>query len=127
MITKMKNYAFYLRGFFPKKLPVGKTELETYCDQLFSTYNIPKNNSHKHAFCTMVMNLGPTVFYKAPFYFALAMRKAQANQVAYDMLMVLREEEKKLLEKEKEEAKKNQNGQSIQDNKIQVPASQVVQ
>lgn len=87
-----------IRGFFPAKLPHGRPEFDAFFAKLVSVYALPNNPSYQHAIATMVMNLSPTSAYKAPFYFALSIKKAMANETAYSVIQEIREQEKKARE-----------------------------
>ncbi len=97
----MKKLLSKLRGFFPTRLPTGKTEFDTFCLKIFDIYDLPDMRSYREAIATMIMHSGPTVSTKSLYYFAKSIRKAQANQVAYNMLMVFKEEAKAEEEAEK--------------------------
>lgn len=98
----MKKLLSKLRGFFPTALPTGKTEFDQFCLKIFDIYNLPDMRSYREAIATMIMHSGPTISTKSLYYFAKSIRKAQANQVAYNMLMIFKEEAKT-----EEEAEKN--------------------
>jgi hypothetical protein len=83
-----------ISGFFPKKLPVGRTEFDSFCCFLFDTYGLPDNPSHRHAIAGMVLQLESTTCKKAPVFFAKSIRKAQANEVAYSVIQEIRNQEK---------------------------------
>ena len=95
MWSKLIKTLQFLRGFLPKSLPVGVREFNQFCESIFTVYGLPDLPSYRHAIGTMIMHLGPVTFYKAPWFFALSVKKAMANQVAYEMLMELKEAEKK--------------------------------
>ena len=97
-LDKSKNKLRYLRGFFPKQLPIGMMELEKYTEELCSTYGLPHLASYRRAIATMIMHLGPTTHRKAPYYFAISIKKSMANQIAYELIQRIKDEE--------EEAKK---------------------
>lgn len=81
-------------GLFPHRLPIGKQDLQDFCTSLFAIYDIPDLPSYRNAIATMILHLPATVHKKAPHYFAKSVKKAQANQVAYEIIETLRKEEK---------------------------------
>ncbi len=99
MIQKLaKAWAFIARikGFVPVQLPTGAKAFDAFCESILSSYDLPRLPSYKHSIATMIMHLGPTVSHKAPYFFAKSVRKAMANQTAYDAMQRIKEEEKKL-------------------------------
>lgn len=100
-LTKGHKYMNYLKlqvnrlkGLVPHKLPVGMTEFDKFTDFIFTTYDLPDLPSYKHAIAAQVMHLGPQVNYVAPRTFAKSIRKAMANQIAYEVIEKIRLEEK---------------------------------
>jgi hypothetical protein len=83
-----------LFGFVPVKLPVGLAEFNKFYEHLISVYNLPDLPSYRQAVATMIMHLPPTISKKAPVFFAASIKKAMANQVAYDVIQAIRESEK---------------------------------
>lgn len=94
----MKKLLDQLVGFFPHRLPMGATALEEFCRKIFDTYSVPDMPSYRQAIASMIMHLPQTVYHKAPWFFACSVRKAMANQVAYEMIDQLRQDEKKAQE-----------------------------
>ncbi len=78
-------------GLFPQPLPRGVSEMETFFNKFFNTYDIPNLDSYKLAISTMVMHLGPTVAFKSPFWFYRSVRAAQAKETAYQLIAEDRE------------------------------------
>lgn len=96
-------------GFLPTRLPHGLSDFEAFFQKLAHTYALPDNPSYKHAVATMVMNLGPTTAYKAPYFFALSIKKAMANQTAFQVIQDLRDAEKNAAK----EAQEKQTGEAM--------------
>lgn len=96
--SKTCQFTSKMRGFFPEKLPTSNSKLEEFTDTVLSLYGIPFHPSYKNAIATMIMHLSPTTDRKSKYYFVKSVRKAQANQVAYEMIDAIREEEKKARE-----------------------------
>lgn len=93
-------------GLFPHKLPVGLTEFDAFYKKICQTYAFPPSAGYRQAVATMVMHLEPTVCWKQLQYFGDSVMKAQANEVAYQVLQMLKEEQKAEQEKAKLEATK---------------------
>lgn len=94
-MNKAQKCVSYGLGFLPSKLPVGLDQFESYCSSIFETYSLPDLPSYRNAIATMIMHLAPTSFYKPKFYFAKSVKKAMANQTAYEVIQRIRDEEKK--------------------------------
>lgn len=92
----------------PTKLPVGLIEFDEYCDDIFDLYSLPSLPSYKQAIASMMMHLPPAVFYKPKHYFGMCSKKAQANEVAWQVLETLRAQEKEKALKESEQKKLEQ-------------------
>ncbi len=63
-------------------------------NSLTETYNLPTLASYKQAVASSIMHLPPTVSQKAPSFFASTIRKAMANQIAYNIIEEVRAQEK---------------------------------
>lgn len=95
LLTNVTRLLKRLLALFPSPLPVGASALKAFTDDILDSHNIPNNPSYHHAVATMIMHLGPTVHRKPKAYFARAVIKAMANQVAYARIQELKDEEKK--------------------------------
>ena len=87
-----------LSGYLPTDLPVGMTDLENFSTDIFKTYDIPDKRSYRHAVATMIMHLGPQTNKVPKMYFVKSIRKAMANQIAFEKIQAIKEEEKAELE-----------------------------
>ena len=68
----IKKLFFYVLGFIPQPLPTkGITELDQWSERIFTTYDLPDMPSYRQAIASMIMHLGNTTHYKAPYYFAV--------------------------------------------------------
>ena len=65
-----------------------------WTDSIITLAGFPVNPSFRQATLTMILHLGPTIAYKSKFYFVLSLRKAAANQIAYELVQSIRNEEK---------------------------------
>lgn len=92
--AKSRNFLSKTRGFFPEKLPRSLEDFYKFSDSIFKTYNIPPLPSYENAVATMIMHLDPTTDKKSKYFFAKSIRKAQANQVSYEIIQKIREEAK---------------------------------
>lgn len=87
---KLKKIATKLLHFFPHQLPVGVTAFNKLFQSLTATYDFPDASSYKHAVASSIMHLGQTTDSKAPRFFAKTIRKAMANQIAYNVIEEIR-------------------------------------
>lgn len=83
-----------LLGMFPVSLPTGMTQIEVFTKDILYTYDVPDMPSYHHAVATMIMHLPPTKHKASKHYFAKSLKKAQANQTAYEVIQKIKEAEK---------------------------------
>lgn len=104
LAAKVLKTLKFVRGFFPKRLPTGLKDFDAFAAMIFDVYNLPALPSYKHAVASMIMHLGPTTAYKAPWFFAISVKKAMANQTAFEIIQQIKEAEKaqQLIEAEKQ-------------------------
>src|ERR1039458_2900269 len=91
----MRKLFWFLVGFIPARFPIGEAELQTFCTKMFKRYGIPDHESYRHTIATMIMHHSQASAHKTPNAFVSAIRKAQANEVAYQYLMDLKDKKKK--------------------------------
>lgn len=77
-------------GVFPKQLPTTAAQFNDYFSLLVDVYGVPCLPSYRQTFATMIMHLDQTKAHKSPRFFAKAIKKAQANQIAYEVIDELR-------------------------------------
>lgn len=94
------RFFFRIRALFPSQLPVGVSEFNNYCDKIIDACGFPNDPSYRHTIGTMIMQLSPTTDKKSTQYFIKSIRKAMANEIAYFVIMQIRDER---AAKEKEE------------------------
>lgn len=100
-----KQIKLKLRLLFPIHLPYnGMTEFEEFYQLILSTYKLPDYPSYKQAIATMVMHLEPTESKKHISFFGRALKKSMANQVAYEVIDLIREADKTKKQQLKQEA-----------------------
>lgn len=106
-LEKLKKLCNLLLAHFPSKLPTtGKTEYTAWEANVLALYDLPNLPSYRHALATAIMHL-PTTCSHAPIsFFGKTIRKAMANQIAYDTIYSINEEEK--LKKSLEVAKESE-------------------
>lgn len=95
LTEKLKRLVGKALAFFPYKLPVGITEFNRFSDRIFFTYQLPNLPSYKQAIAASIMHLPTHTTRKSPRWFAIGIRKAMANQIAYEVIYEIKEREKK--------------------------------
>lgn len=70
----------------PTPLPVGKEEFETYFKEIAEMYDLPQLLSFKHTLAQMIMHLPVDQYLTPRSYFGTCIKKAMANQVAYEII-----------------------------------------
>lgn len=99
---RIKKLVSYLAGFFPRPLPIGRHQFDKLCDNLFYTYGFPDLLSYRRTIATMIMHHTNESHMASPYSFARAIKKAQANEIAFAMLQELKEKELKEMEEIKQ-------------------------
>lgn len=94
-MARLKKLILRVRGIFPSALPKGLSDFNIFAEDIFNTYDFPNHPSYRHAIATMIMHLHPLCHKKSKAFFARGIRKSQANEVAFEVLRILRDEEKK--------------------------------
>jgi hypothetical protein len=96
MKEALKKTAWRLFGLLPHKLPhTGDTAFRAFCEKIFKIYDIPALESYRQAIATMILHIPPTKMRKPLAFFAVSIRKAQANEIAYQTIRKIQEEQKK--------------------------------
>lgn len=83
-----------LRQLFPSKLPQTVDQLSEFIDDVLYVNGIPDDPTYKHAIAAAIMHLGPLTTHKSKRFFAKSVTKQIANQVAFDKIQQIKEEEK---------------------------------
>lgn len=92
----MNKQLSWIRGLFSSRLPLGAEEFDTFCESILSTYDIPPFPSYRRAIASMIMHLGPTTTHVPKMFFAKSIKKAMANEVAFNKIQQFKQEESDL-------------------------------
>lgn len=89
-LKRLKRPFKQLLGRIPMTLPIGVTTFETFCVDIFETYNIPNNESYRNAIAVMILQ-GAVQNAKsqhkvAKFAFYKELKAAQAREIANHMM-----------------------------------------
>ena len=88
----MKKTLRRLLHLIPSKIPhKGVTAMNDWVTDIITTHDLPDNDSHRQAIFNMILTLGPTVTYKPKYFFAASVMKAASNQIAYNLIMEIRD------------------------------------
>jgi hypothetical protein len=91
-VHKIKKLLANLRGYFPSKLPTsGGTEFDQFTTSIFEAYDIPNLPSYQHAIASMILHLGPQTLSKPKRYFELSIKKAMANEIAFQKIQEIKQ------------------------------------
>jgi hypothetical protein len=94
-LVKIKNIIARIRGAFPSSLPQGVTEFNAWSQSIIDTYAPPMDErSVRFSLCALLMRLGQTEAYKPKRYFALAIHKGAASQIAAYVMEDIKNEQK---------------------------------
>lgn len=81
-----------LRGLLPERNPIGRTEFDKWADLIFSLYDLPAAQSYRFTLCTMILNTQE--LYRSKYSYARAIRKAQVNETAYQLMSEIKQLDK---------------------------------
>jgi hypothetical protein len=93
-IAKLKFVVNYLTSFFPTPLPVGIAEFDTWALSILNLTSFPDNDSTRFSLAVMVLHMDSTTASKPRQYFARALHKAGANQIASQVVQDLKQKQK---------------------------------
>ena len=91
---KVSKFGRFIRGFTPMALPRDWPSFETFWVFIHSTYDFPALASYRNAVAAMIQHLGPQTSRKPPYFFAVSIRKAMANQTAFEVMQRIKEDAK---------------------------------
>lgn len=90
LLDKLKSFKLYLQALRPSPLPQGISEFNDWATDIIRLSGAPDNDSVRFALAAMIMHLESTTASKPKLFFALALRKGAANQVAHAIMMDLK-------------------------------------
>lgn len=103
VVTAIKTTLKKIRGAFPTSLPQGMDEFNIFVKDLIETYKpAADERSVRFAISAMIMRLNPTEASKSKRYFALALHKGAAAQVANQVMIDLKTEQEAAIKAERE-------------------------
>lgn len=87
----IKRLWLIFTSFFPSTLPQGMVELDKWLDDVITLSGLPNNDSMRFTASSMILHVNADNDNKPKRYFAKAMRKAAANQVASYKMQEMKE------------------------------------
>ncbi len=99
-MNKAKKLFTKFKQIFPTKLPLNRNDMDKFIQDILTANDLPDNKSYHHAVAGAIMHLGPVTASKSKRWFAKTVRKSIANQVAYEKIKSLQDDEKKAMEQE---------------------------
>lgn len=82
-------------AFIPHRLPIGMAELEAFTSDVIELYQVPDFPGYHHAVATMIMHIPTDCCRASKNRFGVAIYKAMANQVAFEKIQMIKEQEKR--------------------------------
>lgn len=80
----------------PRPLPMGVHEFDVWSDRILSGANVPSTDpeSLKAILAQMLLNLGPQESHKPDAFFIHSLRKAAANEIAFNIKETIKEKKR---------------------------------
>lgn len=105
MLRKLNRVYRQLRAFFPKQLPKGMTEFESWVKNIIDLSEAPDNETTRFMIANSILHAPSGDAYKPARWFVNYTRKVMANEVAAGKMHQLKEEQKARLELQAAQAK----------------------
>lgn len=100
-MQKLRRALLKLRYLLPSKLPKTSDSFQSFCDSIFETYNIPKEDGYYHTVAVMLQHLPSTQVFKSKSWFASCIHNAQVREVAFYKIQEIQKRNKEKAESEK--------------------------
>lgn len=98
-MKRLSNLVIWLNSFIPEKLPQGMTQFNRWVDEISYLSGLPNNDKLRKVISQLIISLPPQMAYVKKRYIVTTIQKAAANQVAFETLSLLDEQQQ---EKSKE-------------------------
>lgn len=99
LIRPLSNLLVWLNSFIPEKLPQGMSEFNRWVDEISYLSGLPLNDKLRKVISQLIISLPPQMARVQKRYVVLTIQKAAANQVAFETLSLIDEQQQ---EKSKE-------------------------
>lgn len=85
-----------LTHYLPSHLPYKSVwECEAWIEDILNTHGLPKFPSYKQALASHIMHLPASQTYSSKMFFVKSVKKAMANQVAFEVIQQIKDEQDK--------------------------------
>lgn len=91
---RLKQLRNYIRSLLPARLPQTDSAVKALAEDICSIGSFPSNDSMIQAIATQVMHAPQDASYVCKRHFIVAIRRAIANQAAYNVLAEIKERHK---------------------------------
>lgn len=93
LTQNLSNLLIWLNSFVPEKLPQGMTEFNRWVDEISYLSGLPLNDKLRKVISQLIISLPPQVAYVKKRYIVTTIQKAAANQVAFETLSLINEQQ----------------------------------
>lgn len=93
LIQSLSNLLIWLNSFVPEKLPQGMTEFNRWVDEISYLSGLPLNDKLRKVISQLIISLPPQMAYVKKRYIVTTIQKAAANQVAFETLSLINEQQ----------------------------------
>lgn len=100
----IKRLFLLVLSYFPSALPFTKDQFETFYQSLLFLFKFDDTPQFKHAVATGLMHIDSLTINKPKRYFQKSLRKAQVNDMAFDIIQGLIKDQKEVIEAAKKAA-----------------------
>src|SRR5271169_3461524 len=93
-MTYITHFLRRILDRFATKLPTSNDELEAYMTSILADYQLPDGPSYKEAIATAIMHVDQSIDRVPRYRFVAIVRKAMANQCAYEAVLKMKAQSK---------------------------------
>lgn len=102
VFNRLKRLKLQIQQISPKKVPISVSELDQFTTDILMANDLPDLPEYRRVIATAIMHLGPIEDKKSGRFFGRSLRRALANQAAFDKIQDIVQAEKKKQEALKE-------------------------
>lgn len=109
MQNKLNRALKVVKSFLPQRLPQSEAAMLRLCEEVCDLGKLPNNNSFKQAIATSIMHVGQDSVTYTQRRILNGLRRSIANQVSYNILQIIKEEQKNeaMLRMQEDQAKES--------------------
>lgn len=94
LIQRLSKLFIWLNSFIPEKLPQGMTEFGRWVDEISYLSGLPNNDKLRKVISQLIVSLPPQMAYVKKRFIVKTIQKAAANQVAFEVISLIDEQQK---------------------------------